>query len=166
MEYLDDFSAMIAEADIIQDEIRDSAEMNYLRWDTLGKINPKVGGGNFHETFDEAVSAVKTWLKGREDHFKIADCVVVTSEVSEDCRTIDTYFDDGKSHQDVRFAVWNVASEPRVVLWFPAELVDGVWHSTIDMTQFNMTGVYSMDAYVDGDTFAITNGFNYVEKLP
>lgn len=159
-----EFAAMTSDVEVIRREIENSAVMNYLRWDVLGKANPKVQDMYFHDTFDEAVDGVKSWLSGREKNFFVADIAVVTSEVSDDCRSLEVYFDDDREHTNVRFAVWNLERGQDTLLWISAEKIDRMWHSTVDLTQFNAAGMYRIDAYADDGTSASANGYHYVEK--
>ena len=46
---------MAGQVDGLRDEIGVSADLNYLRWSTLGAANPKPGGTPFAPTYDEAL---------------------------------------------------------------------------------------------------------------
>ena len=62
-------TGMAGQVDGLRDEIGVSADLNYLRWSTLGAANPKPGGTPFAPTYDEALSRVRTWLTGRANAF-------------------------------------------------------------------------------------------------
>lgn len=62
-------TGMAGQVDGLRDEIGVSADLNYLRWNTLGTANPKPGGMPFAPTYDEALDRVRTWLNGRAGAF-------------------------------------------------------------------------------------------------
>lgn len=161
--YRDELKSMTEDVDAIKAEIAASAEMNYLRWDTLGKPNPK-GGVDFYPTYDEAVDAVRTWLRGRETAFRVADCDVVTSVVSEDCYDMAVTFWDGKDHSRVMFGVWSLENGQDDLNWYAGgKDSNGAWHYTVDLGKHNSAGMYRIDAIVDDGTIASASGRNYVD---
>lgn len=162
--YQKDFASMAANTTTIKEKIHDSAIMNYLRWDVLGKPTVKEHAADFYPTFNDAVIAVEEWLAGRAENFSISESIAVSSEISEDFKTMKVFFDDGKEHTNVKFAIWNVDSTENMVLWNTAEKQDGMWCGTIDMTAFNQAGMYRIDAYADGVTVADAAGYSYVEQ--
>lgn len=162
-QYQPAFAGMEANAEVLKEEISDSAAMNYLRWDVLGKPNPKKAAEPFYATFPDAVHSVEAWLAGRAEHFQIPECSVVTSTVSEDCKWLTTYFDDGNKYQSVRFVVLNADSDTNSVVWSTAERVNGVWKAVTDLSYFNEAGLYRADVYGDDESMAATNGYHYVK---
>lgn len=167
--YKDAFTALSEDADVLREQIRASAEMNYIRWDVLGKSSEKKDAADFHATFDDAVDGVVAWLNGRERYFRIAQCEAIRTEkiysgMSKDHRTLYVYFQDEESHEQVRFAVWNLTKDDGIVMWYPAEQIDGVWRGTVDLGFFNSAGVYSIHAYVDGSETVYATGRSYVEE--
>lgn len=163
-QYQSAFAGMKDNAQVLKDQIYDSAVMNYLRWNVLGKPNPKEHARDFYPTFPDAVHGVQEWLAGRSEHFQIAECSVVTSTVSDDCKWMTTSFQDGKSYDSVRFVVLNTESDSNMVVWSTAEYVDGFWQAKTDLGAFNQAGMYRIDVYGDDGTMAITNGYHYVEQ--
>lgn len=163
-QYQDALEGMKEHAEVLKEEINDSAVMNYLRWDVLGKPNPKEHAADFYPTFPDAVYSVQEWLAGRAEHFQIAECSAVTSTVSDDCKWMTTCFQDGKEYDSVRFVVLNTESDSNMVVWSTAEYVDGRWQAKTDLGAFNQAGMYRVDVYGDDGTMAITNGYHYVER--
>lgn len=74
-EYRDVLAEMVEHAGLVKAQIEDSAKMNYIRWDVLGKPNPK-GGLDFYPTFDEAVAGVQAWLENRDGAFEVSQSVI------------------------------------------------------------------------------------------
>lgn len=68
-QYKYEFANMIDDADNLKAQIEDSVQMNYLRWDLLGKPNPKPPLADYHNTFEESVLFIQDWLKQREKCF-------------------------------------------------------------------------------------------------
>ena len=162
-QYRNVLSGMSSDADVLYEQIAASAEMNYIRWDVLGKPNPK-GGADFYPTFDEAVGAVKQWLMGREHAFHVAECSVVTSVISDDCYDMALTFKDGNDYSDILFAVWSIEGGQDDVAWYPAMRdADGYWRFTADLGDHNSAGMYRTDAYTNGGKTEVGSGRNYVE---
>lgn len=155
------FAGMKDHAEVLKDQIYDSAAMNYLRWSVLGKPNPKEHASDFYATFPDAVYAAEEWLAGRAEHFQIPKCDVVTSTLSEDSKWLTMYFDDGNAYDSVRFVTLNTESDTNSVLWSTAEQVNGVWTASADLSYFNEPGLYRIDVYAEDGAVAVTNGYHY-----
>ncbi len=155
--------AMTNDVQILKEKISASAEMNYSRWDVLGKANPKPHSKEFNSSFDGTVKMLEEWLYSREKYFEITECDVINSKISSDYRTIDVYFDDDKYHSSVLFALWNDEKKNSTVLWVAGEQINGVWQGTFDLTEFNLAGLYRIDAYFDDDPVIGAMGRNYVD---
>lgn len=160
-QYRETFFSMGEEIPILKEEIEVSAEMNYLRWNTLGTSNPKDENLTFCDTFDEAVSAVEEWLAGRAENYRIMD---VDTDVSDDFRTMTVQYEPEVDFSSVQYAVWNLESELPMVEWYPAELNDGIWIADVDLSRYNAAGMYQIDVYVDQETTARAYGYEYVEE--
>lgn len=159
-----DYAPLFAEMDTIAleiyDQIEQSAEMNYLRWNVLGKANPK-GGTDFHATFEEAVESLRSWLENREEAFTIPNSVVATSVVSSDCETMTISFRDGQTYNEVRFAVWSKEYGQDDLVWYSAQLKAGSWTVEVDLAPHNSAGLYQYDVYSGAELLA--SGRNFVE---
>lgn len=161
--YRADLESMTDNVDVIKAKIADSAKMNYLRWNVLGKPNPK-GGTDFHATFDEAAQFVKDWLEGREAAFEIGQCSVTTTAISEDCQYMDIAFDDGQEHDSILFAVWCIDGGQDDLGWYTAKQDEnGVWRCRVDLGNHNSAGMYYVDTYAGSERTLISDGRNYVQ---
>lgn len=148
----------------LYNELKGSAEMNYLRWNVLGKPNPK-GGVDFAETYEDAVASLIAWLKYRETAFVVPEVFVVTGEVSEDCRELSLRFEGGEDLRNVRFAVWSLEDGQDDLVWYTGEQgEDGAWYVVVDLRDHHSSGIYRYDVYHDAHTNgAAATGRNYVD---
>ena len=163
--YQAELDAMTGSVDVIQAQIADSAEMNYIRWDVLGKPNPKDNTVAFLETFDEACDAVETWLTGRADAFAVKKCEAVTSVVANDCSEMELCFWPTHTYNNVRFAVWSAAGDQDDVQWYTASQDEsGKWQYTVDLRIHGSAGLYMVHVYADSQPVAAGHG--YVNALP
>lgn len=160
--YKEAFETLSSSVQSIKEQIAESAEMNYLRWDVLGKEQPKPSAERFGDSFDEAAASLEDWLKGRRRNFKITKQTSVTSVVSEDCSTMNIYFDDDMHWERVSFEVYNTDGDISLAQGYEAELVDGVWRTTVDLSEFYSIGMYRIHAYVDNNSSVYATGYNYV----
>ena len=156
------YQQMSRMADEIYNEIKASAEMNYLRWDVLGKANPK-GGSDFNATFKKAVNSVKTWLEGREKAFYVPEPVAASSVVSSDCSKMELRFRAAQNYDSIQFTVWSDVNGKDDLKWVEAKRSnDGIWHAEIDLRQHNSAGIYYYNVYPNKSKDAIGGGRNYV----
>ncbi len=163
-EYLPLLQSMTDSADSIYSLIETSAELNYTRWDVLGKPNPK-GGNNFCATYAEAVSSLKSWLSARESGFSVPGLYVVTGDVSDDCAALELCFKSAQSYTGMSFAVWSLEGGKDDVYWYTASRQsDGSWTCTVDLSQHNTAGMYRFDAYPASSGYAVATGQNYVAQ--
>lgn len=161
--YMPLFAEMADNADALFDRIAASVEMNYLRWDVLGKTNPK-GGEAFHVTYEEALDALKGWLLARYTAFEIPEIEVATSVVSDDCCRMELCYLPQSAHQSVRFALWSLEGGQDDLVWYEAaQRDDGLWYASVDLRLHNSAGIYQYDVYHSDSTDAAATGRNYVE---
>lgn len=168
-QYWSYLSAMDEDVDVVKAMIEESAQMNYLRWDSLGKPSVK-GGTDFADTYEEAVQNVKTWLEGREQAFTISSKKMISSTVSERCDKMEIcYDDDDAGYQNVKFAVWHDTKHQSDLRWYPATRdADGILRATADLVRHNRKGLYHIDAYVfqsNGSKKKIATGQSYVKDI-
>lgn len=162
--YMPLFEAMDSNIDVLYEQIRASAEMNYLRWDVLGKPDPKEGGEDFHDTYEETVEALRAWLAGREVHFSVPRTQSVACAVSEDCQEMLIRFQEQQPYHSVKFAVWSEEDGQNDLTWYTAAKDDrGVWCASVDLTWHNSAGIYRVDVYADDAVRATVSGQGYVE---
>lgn len=162
-EYRDELEAMTDDVDVLRAQIAESARMNYLRWDVLGKPNPK-GGADFAPTFDAAADTLKQWLQGRESSFQVMQCKIATSVVSDDCSTITVRFQPEQDYEEIMVALWSDENGRDDLSWYRAELAkDGIWFCRIDLDNHNCDGLYHYNIYTDNQRELLSTGQNYVQ---
>ena len=162
-EYRDELESMTDDVEVIRTQIEQSAKMNYLKWNVLGKPNPK-GGADFYPTFDAAADALKQWLQGREDGFQIECSKIATSVVSEDCRRIMVCYLPEKDHESVMVALWSEENGNDDLAWYPAgKAEDGTWQCQINLENHNCAGLYYFNIYTDNQQTLLATGRNYVQ---
>lgn len=156
-------SAMTEDVAVLKEQIESSAYMNYCRWDTLGKTNPK-GGPDLAPTFDEAAENLHAWLQAREEGFRIPSIRTISSNVSADCRELELRVVPETDCGKVVFSVWSRENGQDDIRWYPAEQeADGSWQVTVDLSYHNCAGIYYFDAYADDQTQLLADGRTYVE---
>ena len=161
--YRSTLESMTADVSTLKRVIGSSADMNYLRWDTLGQPNPKQGSSPFAETYELAVDTLKGWLRSRESDFKIVKRGSVTSVVSDDCKKMDVNFWDGNDYNSVRFGVWSLKNGQDDLLWYSGtQNGEGEWICSVDLTKHATDGMYRIVARPNGGTNSMGSGYNYV----
>lgn len=155
--------SMTEDLEVLRAEIEESAKMNYLRWDVLGKPNPK-GGTDFAPTFDAAADMLKQWLQGRESGFRLVRSRVASSVVSEDCRTLTVCFQPEEAYERVMVAIWTHENGDDDLNWYRAEKEeDGTWQCRINLEHYNHAGLYYYNVYTDNQQNLLATGRNYVQ---
>ena len=161
-EYRDELESMTDDVEVIRTQIEQSAKMNYLKWNVLGKPNHK-GGTDFYPTFDAAADALQQWLRGREEDFKIECSKIATSVVSEDCRRIMVCYQPKIDHESVMVALWSEENGNDDLTWYPAgKASDGTWQCQINLENHNCAGLYYFNIYTDNQQTLLATGRNYV----
>ena len=162
-EYWEHLSSMTDDVETISEEIARSAKMNYIRWDVLGKPNPK-GGTDFARSFDEAVDILEQWLRGREGGFQVTHSKVAASVVSDDCKTMTVFLQLEEECESVRIALWSFENGQDDLNWYLASKEEvGTWRCRINLERHNCAGVYYYHIYADNQQSPIATGRNYVE---
>ena len=161
--YWPSLAGMADQVDALYKQISAAAEMNYLRWNVLGKPNPK-GGADFHGTFEEAVFALKTWLQNRAEQFSIPETKTAAASVNGSCTEMELYYMADAPYTSVRFAVWNEDAGQKTLQWYDAERdKDGGWFSTVDLRTYHHAGLYRVDVYPDDSPKSVASGRGYAE---
>ena len=156
-------AAMTEDVAVLKEQIESSAYMNYCRWNTLGKANPK-GGPDLAPTFDEAVENLHAWLQAREEGFRIPSIRTISSSVSADCREMELRVVPETDCGKVVFSVWSRENGQDDIRWYTAKQEqDGSWQVTVDLSNHNCAGIYYFDAYADDQTQLLADGRTYVE---
>lgn len=165
-QYREQFFAMTTDTSNLLTLIQNSAQMNYLRWDVLGKQNPKVGSTAFAPTYEQAVEHLQSWLRSRTEHFEIVTLGSVTSVVDEDCKRMSINFWDGNSYDSIRFGVWSLENGQDDLMWYQAtQNSKGEWVASVDLTKHATKGLYRIVARPGDSMESIGSGYNYVNVV-
>ena len=145
-------------------EIQSSVDMNYIRWDTLGKPNGKGGYVN-HSTWQGAVNTTVTWLQQRSKSFYIPklDGFDFVLNKKKDKMTIRYY--PTKSYSSIRFAIWSEDSNQTDLKWFDTKKEsNGSFYTEVNLDSFKKTGTFIMHVYSGANS--ITGTTFYVDSIP
>ena len=140
-------TGMAGQVDGLRDEIGVSADLNYLRWNTLGAANPKPGGTPFAPTYDEALSRVRTWLTGRANAFTPAVRPQQLGYYFNASRTVMYLTYSAPSQTSLRFAVWGEQDGQNDLHWYQAKQQNGRWVAEVPLINHQETGTYMVHVY-------------------
>ena len=140
-------TGMAGQVDGLRDEIGASADLNYLRWSTLGAANPKPGGTPFAPTYDEALSRVRTWLAGRANAFTPTVRPQQLGYYFNASRTVMYLTYSAPSQTSLRFAVWGQQDGQNDLHWYQAKQQNGRWVAEVPLTNHQETGTYMVHVY-------------------
>ena len=140
-------TGMAGQVDGLRDEIGVSADLNYLRWSTLGAANPKPGGTPFAPTYDEALSRVRTWLTGRANAFTPTVRPQQLGYYFNASRTVMYLTYSAPSQTSLRFAVWGEQDGQNDLHWYQAKKQDGRWVAEVPLINHQETGTYMVHVY-------------------
>ena len=128
-------------------EIGVSADLNYLRWNTLGTANPKPGGMPFAPTYDEALDRVRTWLNGRAGAFTPAVRPQQLGYYFNTARTVMYLTYSAPQQTALRFAVWGEQDGQNDLHWYQAKKQNGRWVAEVPLINHQETGTYMVHIY-------------------
>ena len=140
-------TGMAGQVDGLRDEIGVSADLNYLRWSTLGTANPKPGGTPFAPTYDEALSRVRTWLTGRANAFTPTVRPQQLGYYFNASRTVMYLTYSAPSQTSLRFAVWGQQDGQNDLHWYQAKQQNGRWVAGVPLINHQETGTYMVHVY-------------------
>ena len=140
-------TGMAGQVDGLRDEIGVSADLNYLRWSTLGAANPKPGGTPFAPTYDEALSRVRTWLTGRANAFTPTVRPQQLGYYFNASRTVMYLTYSAPSQTSLRFAVWGEQDGQNDLHWYQAKQQNGRWVAEVPLINHQETGTYMIHVY-------------------
>ena len=140
-------TGMAGQVDGLRDEIGVSADLNYLRWSTLGAANPKPGGTPFAPTYDEALSRVRTWLTGRANAFTPTVRPQQLGYYFNASRTVMYLTYSAPSQTSLRFAVWGQQDGQNDLHWYQAKQQNGRWVAEVPLINHQETGTYMVHVY-------------------
>ena len=167
-------TGMAGQVDGLRDEIGVSADLNYLRWSTLGAANPKPGGTPFAPTYDEALSRVRTWLTGRANAFTPTVRPQQLGYYFNASRTVMYLTYSAPSQTSLRFAVWGQQDGQDDLVWYNATANgDGTYTIRVPMCKYNVVGRYLVHVYnhgihgqlLDGLTFQNTHVVGHTDTV-
>ena len=145
------------------DTLKDSASMNYLRWNYLGTENPK--GGTYSTTYDEAIVKLQSWLYSRISTFypKRQVAYTYTLDEAKENLTITVHLPD--TPNSVSFAIWSNENGQDDLDWYEASNnEDGSFTSVISLYDFKHAGEFSLHLYAD--SICIDGSNFYIDNLP
>ena len=140
-------TGMAGQVDGLRDEIGVSADLNYLRWSTLGTANPKPGGTPFAPTYDEALDRVRTWLNGRAGAFTPAVRPQQLGYYFNTARTVMYLTYSAPQQTALRFAVWGEQDGQNDLHWYQAKKQNGRWVAEVPLINHQETGTYMVHIY-------------------
>jgi len=166
LQYSDVLAEMSADADVLKNRIEASAQMNYLRWDALGKESVKTMGVASAESFDQAVENLTVWLDGRVQNFAIPQIEAVDCKMIDDCRTMEITLEGFADSGQVYFSVTNPQAPQNTSQRIKAKYADGAWHATADLTLIGTKGAYRVVANADDIPRTVAVGGAWADKAP
>ena len=140
-------TGMAGQVDGLRAEIGVSADLNYLRWNTLGTANPKPGGMPFAPTYDEALDRVRTWLNGRAGAFTPAVRPQQLGYYFNTARTVMYLTYSAPQQTALRFAVWGEQDGQNDLHWYQAKKQNGRWVAEVPLINHQETGTYMVHIY-------------------
>ena len=140
-------TGMAGQIDGRKAEIGVSADLNYLRWSTLGTANPKPGGMPFAPTYDEALDRVRTWLNGRAGAFTPAVRPQQLGYYFNTARTVMYLTYSAPQQTALRFAVWGEQDGQNDLHWYQAKKQNGRWVAEVPLINHQETGTYMVHIY-------------------
>ena len=140
-------TGMAGQIDGRKAEIGVSADLNYLRWNTLGTANPKPGGTPFAPTYDEALDRVRTWLNGRAGAFTPAVRPQQLGYYFNTARTVMYLTYSAPQQTALRFAVWGEQDGQNDLHWYQAKKQNGRWVAEVPLINHQETGTYMVHIY-------------------
>ena len=146
-------TGMAGQVDAQRAEIGSSADMNYLRWNTLGTANPKPGGTPFAPTYDEAINRVYTWLSGRAVAFTSTVRPPQLGYYFNESRTVMYLTYTAPEQTSLRFAVWGTENEDgdlqNDLHWYQATQQSGRWVAAVPLVNHQEKGLFMVHVYND-----------------
>ena len=140
-------TGMAGQIDGRKAEIGVSADLNYLRWNTLGTANPKPGGMPFAPIYDEALDRVRTWLNGRAGAFTPAVRPQQLGYYFNTARTVMYLTYSAPQQTALRFAVWGEQDGQNDLHWYQAKKQNGRWVAEVPLINHQETGTYMVHIY-------------------
>ena len=125
-----------------KEHISSSANMNYTRWNWLGKPNPKSGSKTFASTYDEAVQTLIKWHSERSNKF-VPGTLAQRLYIENNSLVYDIT-DNG--YTNVRAAIWH-NSDMSDLRWITAKKTGQSWLGSRALNDMAYQGIYNVHVY-------------------
>ena len=126
--------------------IKESAAMNYIRWDMLGKPNEKVQMLPYAPTYDTAVQVLSDWLRERYGFFTGKTDVTAALEG----KNIVVRINDYHRLNSVNVAAWTKDNGQKDLMWRSSGRSGGVFTVAFPLSRFLSAGKVLIHIYGDG----------------
>lgn len=126
--------------------IKESAAMNYTRWDRLEQKNEKRDLIDFAGTYEVAVERLKNWLVNRYGFFTGKTDVTASLEGKNIVVRVNDYL----RFSSVNVAAWTKDNGQKDLKWKSSGRNGGIFTVTFPLTQFLSAGKVLIHVYGDG----------------
>ena len=163
-QYRSVFAGLAGTAERFGRQIDSSAYMNYIRWNTLGGVNPK-GYSDFSATYRDSISGLKSWLNARYKAFAVQR-PRLDVRLSEDGTKL-IVSAGRKTNRPLTLAVWSSENGQDDLQWYPVTRVsDGEPVFEIDLAPYESLGVYLIHLYEGNGEEAHIIDASLYDRLP
>jgi hypothetical protein len=155
-QYSSAFGSITTEVAQLSSYLKESADMNYTRWDTLGKYDKKLNG-NFEPTYQGNVDLQMNWLTQRRAQFTVPnDITSLYMDISTDRQSATITYKD-KSGRGAQYAAfWNEENGQDDLEWAPLSQVgNNTWQTTIDLSTHSYAGLFNVHIYDGNDCLEV-----------
>ncbi len=167
-QYAAAFSGLTAYVKKTAKEISSSVFMNYIRWNTLGGVNPK-GYSDFSGTYSESLDRLTAWLSARRSAFRVQRPALTASpDGTGTIMTVTT----PRTDANLRLAFWSVENGQDDLQWYlPTAAEKDRTVFAFDLTPYLSKGLYHVHLYdvtegPDGtNTYSLIDGTSWY-RLP
>ena len=149
--YVEAFNGMDGEVTSLYDQLKNSAAMNYTRWDDLK--NEFTGKGTyFAGSYQEAKENLKMWLMNREKCFPIKNTLRYLSQtnilVDANHAEMSLSFAGADAYENLWFVVWSEENGRDDIVWYRGEKQsNNVWSCAVDLAQHRSVGIYNVHVW-------------------
>lgn len=141
-EHIGAFSEIQNDIASIKAYINSSADMNYTRWNWLGKPNQKQGSKNFEATYDGAVQTLVNWHSARSSSFVPG---TLDKRLYIENNSL-MYNVADKGYTNVKAAIWH-NSDMSDLKWISANRSDQGWTGGRALSSMPYQGLYNVHVY-------------------
>ena len=141
-ENINAFSVIKSDISSTKAYINSSANMNYIRWNWLGKPNQKDKSQTFASTYDAAVQNLASWHSERFNSF--VPGTMAWKCYIENSRLVYDIADSG--YTNVSVAIWH-NSDASDLKWITAKKVGASWIGSRALNDMAAQGMYNIHVY-------------------